>query len=249
MKIIGLIPSRLKSTRLKNKPILKIGNLPMVIHTYRRAKLCKQLNDVVICCDDIRIKKICDRYNAKSIMTSKRHINGTERIAEAYLKLKKKYDYVIDIQGDEPLINPSDIHKVIKFHIKNKKIDIVLPTIASKKKSSKNIVKVMKDKHDNAIYLSRYNLPFQFKNRNNFYLKHLSIISFKPKSLIKFYRHKQTFAEKIEGIELLRAIEIGLKVKTLILKGDSFSVDIKEHYLKAKKYIKNDKLYSIYKSK
>jgi 3-deoxy-manno-octulosonate cytidylyltransferase (CMP-KDO synthetase) len=125
MKIIGLIPSRLKSTRLKNKPLLKLGTLPMIIHTYRRAKLSKQLDDVIVCCDNVKIKKICDKYNAKSMMTSSKHSNGTERIAEAYLKLKKKYDFIIDIQGDEPLINPLDINKVISFHKKNSKTFII----------------------------------------------------------------------------------------------------------------------------
>jgi 3-deoxy-manno-octulosonate cytidylyltransferase (CMP-KDO synthetase) len=249
MKIIGLIPCRLKSTRLKNKPLLKLGTLPMIIHTYRRAKLCKQLDDVIVCCDNIKIKKICEKYNAKSMMTSSKHTNGTERIAEAYLKLKKKYDFIIDIQGDEPLINPLDINKVISFHKKNKNIDIILPTLLSRIKSSKNIVKVMKDKNNNVIYLSRYNLPFEFRAKNKSYYKHLSIISFKPSSLLKFYKHKQTPAEKAESIELLRALEIGLKIKTLSLKGNSFSVDIKEHYTKAKKYIAKDKLFLIYKEK
>ena len=247
MKIIGLIPSRLKSTRLKRKPLLRLGGIPMVIHTYLRAKLSKYLDDVVICCDDIEIKKICEKYNAKVIMTSKKHLNGTERIAEGYLKLKKKYDLIIDIQGDEPLIDPKSIDKVIIHHLKNKSADIILPTLPSRRKSSKNIVKVIKDNYNKVLYLSRYNLPFQFKNKNNKYLKHLSVISFKPQSLLKFYKSKETFAERIEKIELLRALELGMQIKTLEIFGDSFSVDIKEHYIKAKKYILKDKYYKNYK--
>ncbi len=243
MKAIGLIPSRLKSTRLKNKPLLKLGSIPMVIHTYFRAKMSKYLDEVIICCDDRKIAEECKKYKAKFIMTSKKHINGTERIAEAYQKLKKNYALILDIQGDEPLIDPKNIDKVIKFHKKNMKYDIVLPTLVSKTKSSKNIVKVIVNKNNEVMYLSRYNLPFNFKKKNSFFLKHLSIISFKPKSLIKFYKSRQLFAESIEGVELLRALELGMKIKTLILKGDSFSVDIKEHYNKAKKYIKKDKYF------
>ena len=96
------------------------------------------------------------------------------------------------------------------------------------------------------MYLSRYNLPFNFKKKNNVYLKHLSIISFRPKKLIKFSKSKATFAEQIEGVELLRALELGMKIKTTILKGDSFSIDIKEQYIKAKKYILNDKYFIEY---
>ena len=249
MRVIGLIPSRLKSSRLKHKPLLKLGSIPMVIHTYFRAKLSKELDDVIICCDDKKIKNICDKYNAKCMMTSKAHSNGTERIAEAFLKLKKKYDLVVDIQGDEPLIDPKNIDRVIKFHKSNLSADVILPTLVSTKRSSKNIVKVLVNKKKEVMYLSRYNLPFNFKEKNSFFLKHLSIISFKPNKLIHFYKSKQTFAEKIEGVELLRALELGMKIKTTILKGDSFSVDIKEQYIKAKKYILRDKYFKKYQQK
>jgi len=220
----------------------------MVIHTYFRAKLSKELDDVVICCDDKKIKKICDHYKAKCMLTSKKHVNGTERIAEGYLKIKKKYDLIIDIQGDEPLIDPLNIDNVIRFHKKNKSADIILPSMVSNKKSTKNIVKVIINKKNEVLYLSRYNLPFNFKKKNNKYLKHLSIISFKPEKLIEFYKSKETFAEKIEGVELLRALELGMNIKTIIISGDSFSVDIKEHYIRAKKYVIKDKYYLKYKN-
>lgn len=249
MKVIGLIPSRLKSSRLKNKPLLKLGSIPMVIHTYLRAKLARELDEVIICCDDKKIANECKKYNAKYILTSKKHINGTERIGEAYKKIRKKYDLIIDIQGDEPLIDPRNIDKVIKCHKKNLNSDIILPCLVSNKKSSKNIVKVLINKKEEVMYLSRYNLPFNFKGKNNSYLKHLSIISFKPKSLINFCKEKQTFAEKFEGIELLRALEMGMKIRTQILDGDSFSVDIKEQYIRAKKYILKDAFYKKYQFK
>ena len=246
MKMLGLIPSRLGSTRLKEKPLLKIGGIPIVIHTYRRAKLSKILNDLYICCDDIKIKNICDQYDAKCILTSKKHKNGTERIAEAYKKLGEKFNFIIDIQGDEPLLQPKHIDQVVNFHQKNLSADIILPTLKSFKKSGKNVVKVLVSEAKNVLYLSRENLPFEFKKKNNFFLKHLSIISFKPGALMKFYKSKETFLERAEGIELLRAIEIDLKIKTLTLKGDSFSVDIKKDLYKAKKYILKDKLFKKY---
>ena len=87
MKIIGLIPTRLNSTRLPQKALLEINNIPLVIHTYKRAKLSKKLSDVYICCDDEKIKSIAEKYGAKVMMTSKNHSNGTERINEVYKKL------------------------------------------------------------------------------------------------------------------------------------------------------------------
>ncbi len=248
MKVIGLIPSRLKSSRLKHKPLLELGSIPMVIHTYLRAKLSNELDDVIICCDDKKLVDICKKYKAKYILTKKTHLNGTERIAEAYKKIKKNYKLVVDIQGDEPLIDPKNIDQVVRFHKKNINTDIILPTLISTKKSTKNIVKVIINKKNEVMYLSRYNLPFNFKEKNNLFLKHLSIISFKPKKLLDFYNSKNTFAERIEGIELLRALELGMKIKTTVLKGDSFSVDIKEQYIKAKKYILKDKYFKKYKN-
>ena len=88
-KVIGLIPTRLSSTRLPKKPLIKINNIPLIIHTYRRAKLAKKLDDLVICCDDKKILDIAKKFNAKAILTSKKHKNGTERIFEGYKRLKK----------------------------------------------------------------------------------------------------------------------------------------------------------------
>tara|TARA_B100000795_G_C22771152_1_gene427922 strand:+ start:619 stop:1377 length:759 start_codon:yes stop_codon:yes gene_type:complete len=248
-KILGLIPVRLNSSRLNQKPLLLIKKIPLIIHTYRRAKLSKKLDELIICCDDKKILNIANKFNAKAILTSKKHKNGTERINEAYLKIKKKYDLIIDIQGDEPLINPKQIDKVIDFHLNNKDVEIVLPSLKLKNISSYNIVKVVTDKDDNVLYLSRSKIPHNFNKNSDYYLKHLSIISFKPNALKKFSSHPQTRLEKIEGIELLRALEIGLKIKTTIVPGNSFSVDIKEDFLKAKRFMEKDKLFKIYSRK
>jgi len=245
-KVIGLIPTRLSSTRLQKKPLIDINGLPLIIHTYKRAKLAKKLDDLVICCDDEAIINVAKKFNAKAILTSKKHNNGTERIYEGYLKLKKKYDLIIDIQGDEPLISPNQIDQVIKFHLKNLKSEIILPSLKSKDISSYNIVKVVTDVDDNVIYLSRSKIPHGFIKKSKYYLKHLSIISFLPDSLKKFSTSPQTKLEKIEGIELLRALEIGLRMKTIILRGNSFSVDIKKDLKKAKRFIKKDKFFKLY---
>ena len=101
---------------------------------------------------------------AEAVMTRQDHINGTERISEGYLRLKKKFDLVVDIQGDEPLIDPINIDKVIRFHKRNLSADIVLPTLISSVRSSKNIVKVIVNKKNYVMYLSRYNLPYNFSH-------------------------------------------------------------------------------------
>ena len=247
MKIIGLIPSRINSSRLPQKPLLEIEGIPLVIHTYRRAKLSKKLDDIFICCDDEKIMNVAKKFKAKAIMTSSHHTNGTERICEAYLKIKKKYDFIVDVQGDEPLISPYHIDQVVDFHLKNKNMDIILPHLQVENLNNPNIVKIVTDKKDNVLFLSRAQIPFAFKLPSKKIKKHLSIISFSPQALIKYSKAKKTNLEQIEDIELLRALEIGLKIKTLKMKGDSFSVDIIKDLKNAKLRMKDDKIFKIYK--
>ncbi len=247
MKVLGLIPTRLGSKRLPSKPLLEIDKIPLIIHTYKRAKMAKLLDDVVICCDDKKIIKIAKKFQANSMLTSKKHKNGTERIYEGYKKINKKYDLIIDIQGDEPLIDPNHIDQVIKFHKKNKSSDIILPNLKISYGDNNNIVKVLTDINNNVLFLSRSKLPLEFRSNNKFYKKHLSIISFKPNALKKFNKFKKTPLEKSEDVELLRALEIGLKIKTVELKGDSFSIDVLDDYKKAIEKFKKDKFSKNYK--
>lgn len=245
--ILGLIPTRLNSTRLPQKALLSINNIPLVVHTYKRSKLAKKLDDLYICCDDEKIFNTVKKFGVKVLMTSKHHQNGTERICEAYKKLGKKYDLVVDIQGDEPLVSPHHINDVVNHHLKNFDSDIILPVLKAKAKNNTNIIKVVTDKKNKVLYLSRANIPFVFKRSNNYMYKHLSIISFKPNALINFSKHKKTRLESIEDIELLRALEIGLTIKTIKLDGDSFSVDIFEDYVRANKNMPKDKFFKLYK--
>ena len=153
MRILGLIPSRIGSKRLQAKALLPINGYPLIVHVYKRANLSKMLNDVYVCCDDRKIYETVNRYGGKAILTSKKHKNGTERIAEGYKILKKKYDLIIDIQGDEPLINPKHINDVINFHKKNFNIDIIVSSLKIKNSQNENIVKVIKDKNKNVLYI------------------------------------------------------------------------------------------------
>tara|TARA_Y100000768_G_C23955733_1_gene672668 strand:+ start:108 stop:851 length:744 start_codon:yes stop_codon:yes gene_type:complete len=246
MKVLGLIPTRLGSTRLPSKPLLEINGIPLIIHTYKRAMLSKKFDDIIICCDDKKILDVAKKFKAKCVLTSKHHNNGTERITEVLLKQKNSYDLIVDIQGDEPLISPDHIDKVIDFHRKNFSADIILPTLKIKLADNQNLIKVVTDKKNNVLYLSRAKIPLEFKKKNSFYKKHLSIISFKKNALIKYSSSKKSNLEKIEDIELLRALEIGLKIKTINLIGDSFSVDVMEDFIKAKEKFKSDKIFKKY---
>ena len=176
-KILGLIPTRLNSQRLPQKALMPINGIPLVVHTYKRAKLSKKLDEVFICCDDTKIFKTVKKFGAKAIMTSKYHKNGTERIFEAYKSLNKDYDFIVDIQGDEPLVSPYHIDEVSNFHEKNQDADIILPTLKVKTKNNTNIIKVIKDLKNYVIYLSRGNIPFEYKDVTTKVDKHLSLVT------------------------------------------------------------------------
>ena len=247
--VLALIPTRLNSRRLPAKSLLPINNLPLVMHVYKRTLLSKKIKEAYICCDDKKIQREVRKYGAKVIMTSKHHRNGTERICEAFKKIgnNNKYKFVIDVQGDEPLISPNHIDKVVEFHEKNLDADIVLPSLKVKPTNNTNLVKLVSNSKNEVMYISRANIPYEFKNKSKNLKKHLSIISFKPQALLMYGKSKLSEIEKIEDIELLRALDIGLKIKNLNLKGDSFSVDVFEDYSKAQIKIKKDKYFKFYK--
>ena len=244
--IIGLIPSRLNSTRLHQKPLIEIDGLPIVVHTFKRAQLSKKLNKVIVCTDSEKIFQVIKKHGGEAIITSDKHINGTERIAEVAKKFKNA-DLYVDIQGDEPLVNPNDIDEVIAFHQKNiKKFEIVVPSHPVLKADTKYSVKLISSISGKVLYFSRAEIPFTYNHRPEFYLKHLSIVSFKPSALQNFSKLPRSKLENIEGIELLRAIENDISVGTFIIDGNSFAVDVKEDLIKAIEVLPKDKFRKLY---
>lgn len=263
MKVIGLIPVRLESTRLPNKALLEIRGLPLIVHTMKRAQLAKSLTDVYVCTDSLDIAMIIKGHGGKVLMTGNHHVNGTERIAEAAMYLADMYldgcigqvDLIVDIQGDEPLINPDHIDMVVNQHLELLMINeagpssIVLPClrIDTNQAATQNIVKVVSS-GSKVVYLSRAQVPSPFRGGEKMFLKHLSIISFTPTALKKFASivPQKDSLEMTEGIELLRAVTYGIPIHTVILDGDSFSVDVLEDYQRAVQQMSSDQTFEKY---
>ena len=242
--ILGLIPSRLKSTRLFEKPLLKIDGLPVIIHTMKRAMLSKKIDDLYVCTDSNKIAELVKKNGGKYIITSSKHKNGTERIAEGIKKISIKPSLVVDIQGDEPTISPKDIDKVISFHLKNLNYDIVVPHTLIENSFNHNRVKIISNREGNIVYMSRQNI---LNNNKKLKLKkHLSIISFKSSVLKKFKKLGQSYLEKIEGIELLRALENGYNLGTIKLNSKAHPIDVKKDIIQVKKFFKKDKYRKLY---
>ena len=244
--ILGLIPSRLNSKRLKEKPLMLIDQLPIVVHAFKRAKLSKKLDEVIVCTDHRKIVEVVKKYGGHAILTSKKHKNGTERIYEVAKKFKKA-KLIVDIQGDQPLIDPKAIDLTVDFHKKNKHFDIVLPsTPITSDIENRNLVKSTFTSKGKLLYFSRAKTPFKYKKINFSYYKNLSIISFKPKALKTFFYSEMGPIEKIEGIELMRALENNLSIGTFVVKGSDFAVDVNEDLMKAMDLMPRDKIRKLY---
>jgi len=242
MNIIGLIPVRLESSRLPNKAILEIAEIPMILHVAKRAQLSQSLDRVVVCTDSYKICDMCVENEIEIVLTKNVHTNGTERIAEAANILNLDDETIIvDIQGDEPLLKPYMIDNVADYLVKNKCFDIVVPFIEIFGKELYSRVKLVTS-GNSVVYMSRKNIPYPFL-KDTVYKKHLSIIAFRMDALSKFAASKPTPLEEIEGIELLRAIEIGLKVGTFEEYGETLSVDTIEDYERVQRLMIRDEIY------
>ena len=245
MRVLALLPARLDSVRIHQKLLKKINNIPIILHTAFRTKLCNLIDDVIICTDSKEISKLCKKNNFRTLFTKKNLSNGTERIASIINKIKA--DLIIDVHADEAILNPNNLAKLIKFHKKNlNKFDIVVPHKKNKSHVDKNVVKLIFLSNKKVIYFSRSAAPFHFRSKNKFFFHHLDYISFKPTALKKFKKFKIGELEKIEGIELLRAIENELKIGTFEIKTDTFSINTKNDLRLARKKFKEDKFFNKY---
>ena len=244
-KCIGLIPSRLSSTRLPGKALADIAGMPLVVHTAKRSMMAEHLEEVFVCTDSEKIASACDEYGIKTIMTSETCINGTERIAEAVQALDA--EYFVDIQGDEPLIDPKHIDAVTDclFNLPDK-YDIVLPVLKVPYSASDSIVRVQVSKSNRVMTLSRANIPHIYNHNPQHIFKHLSIVGFTRKSLLKYSNLYQTHNESVESVELLRALENDMSILALPLNGDSFSVDLQDDLDRARLAMINDAYYGKY---
>lgn len=242
-KVWGLIPARLGSSRLNGKALKLLHGLPMVIHVAKRARLARNLDRVLICTDSEKILQASIKYGIEACVTSSDCKNGTERIIHAKRLLQiPDEDIIIDIQGDEPLVSPDTIDDVITA---SKQVlgnyDIVLPHQLDALENKKNIVKVVAS-GDRVLYLTRSDTPFPFVE-DRLLKKHLSVIGFSGASLERFSRLDEGELEKIEGVELLRALEGGMNIYTFPQQVHSFSVDIQEDFERAERVLRTCPLF------
>ena len=239
--IIGIIPARFGSTRLPGKPLINIKEKPMIQRVYEQTMKSKYISKVIVATDDKRIFNEVRSFGGICVMTSKKHKSGTDRIAEA--AKNERCSIVVNIQGDEPFIDPANIDKAIEPLLKNKNLNV--STLAVRISDfdelyDSNNVKVVLDKYKNALYFSRLAIPFDefivnnlkgLPNRKAFY-KHIGLYVYRKNFLLKLSKMKVSYLEKSEKLEQLRILENGEKIKVVLTKKDSFSIDTKEDLMK-----------------
>ncbi len=231
-KLICIIPARMGSSRFPGKPLSKIMGKELIHHVYENCAKSKLFQFVAIATPDKEIEDFCNHIGANYIHTSNEHVRASDRCSEALNFLEKKgskFDIFTMVQGDEPLVNAETIDKITKSLILNKNIVCAngLGTISKNELENKNCIKVLVDKNDDAIYMSRNKIPYEpIVNVN--VGKQICVIPFKTEFLKKYNNLEETLLEKSESIDMLRVIENGYKVKMIKVKGDFHPVDVKE---------------------
>ena len=226
MNFIVVIPARYKSKRLPGKPLVSIGKLPMIVRTYNQCIKVVNQNKIFVATDNFKIKKVCDKYNIKTIMTSASCLTGTDRVAEVAKKIR--CDFYINVQGDEPFFYPNDLKKLIKEALKNPKQIINGYSEIKDKKLFYNssIPKVVFDNQKYLLYMSRGPIPSSKEMRLKKGWRQICAYSFPREALKNFNKQKvKTKLEAIEDIEILRFIELDKKVKMVKLSQNSYAVD------------------------
>ena len=235
MRIVAVIPARFSSTRFAAKVLAKDTGKFLIQHTYEQACLAKLPEKVIIAADNEKVVAAAETFGAECILTSVEHKSGTDRIAEAVADLD--VDIIINLQADEPEIDPGNIDHLARLLIDNP--DYPMATLSADFQNAKqvadpNIVKVITDCNNNAIYFSRFPIPYDREKTGvgdvQNYLRHLGIYAYRRQFLLKITTLPQTPLEKIEKLEQLRAIENGFKILVGKVEHTCDGIDTPEQY-------------------
>lgn len=244
MKIIGVIPSRLESSRLPDKALIDIEGLPMVVHVFKRAQLASSLKEVFVATDNKRIYDTIIRHGGKAVMTSSGHCTGTDRIAEAVKDISA--DIVVNIQGDEALLNPEHIDKVVRPLVEDAHLQIAVLVTPYSVKNSFSDIKAVLDLNNDILYCSRSDLPSSARTEVDAMWKMCFIVPFRKDFLLKYTSWKQTPLENIEFNEYLRILEHGYKIRAVPVDNAHISVDTPQDLVKVRELMKADKIKHMY---
>jgi 3-deoxy-manno-octulosonate cytidylyltransferase (CMP-KDO synthetase) len=229
MKAIGVIPARYASSRLPGKPLAEIAGKTMIEHVYHRALAAKSLAAVYIATDDQRIFDAVVAFGGQVVMTREDHRSGTDRIAESVQGLD--VDIVVNVQGDEPLLDPSEIDAVVAPF--DERPDLAMATLAvpvadPRDIADPSVVKVVTDLRGDALYFSRHPIPYYRSGETGERLKHIGLYAYRKDFLLTYASLPPSPLEQLEQLEQLRVLENGYRIHVVLTHQDAVSVDTPE---------------------
>ncbi len=247
MNIIGVIPARYASTRFPGKPLFKIAGKPLIQHVVERCQRAKLLSKVIVATDDARIREVAEGF-CHVVMTSAQHPSGTDRVAEVVRR--EDCDAAVNIQGDEPLIEPEVIDSVAGALQDAEMSTAATPIRVAADYESPNVVKVVVNKAGRALYFSRRTIPYVREAANRsiseqmaafVFLKHLGIYGYRREALLKLVQFPVSALENAEKLEQLRALDNGMEIGVVQVDYESVGVDTPEDVARVEGLLKSGK--------
>jgi 3-deoxy-manno-octulosonate cytidylyltransferase (CMP-KDO synthetase) len=247
--IIGVIPARYGSTRFPGKPLALIAGRPMVQHVYERAQRARLLTDIVVATDDDRIRQAVENFGGRAVMTSQAHSTGTDRVAE--IAGSTDAPLYVNIQGDEPLIDPAFIDKCAELISSGAQMSTLVSRIETRNHLlDQNVVKVVIDRSGHAIYFSRHAIPFPRKYLDagrdvdlgaSTYLRHVGVYGYTKDTLLTLAEAGRCEMEDLESLEQLRALYLGVRIRVGFVGAATPCVDVPEDIEAVERLIKAGK--------
>jgi 3-deoxy-D-manno-octulosonate cytidylyltransferase len=234
-----IIPARYGSSRLEGKPLLEACGKPIIQWVWEKGCKCKGIDRVIVATDDERIFNACKKFGAEVEMTSTEHKSGSDRIAEVAGR-HPEIAYIINVQGDEPLIEPANIELVRKGVVEDDRADISTLVREIKDEAeinNPNLVKCVFDLNGYAMYFSRSKIPYERNTGKSKFYGHLGIYGYKKEALFKMTKLEQTPCEKAESLEQLRALQNGMKIKVAVVDNAPVGIDTMEDFEKFKQLV------------
>ncbi|MFP4198496.1 MAG: 3-deoxy-manno-octulosonate cytidylyltransferase [Halanaerobium sp.] len=227
LKTAAVIPARYASTRFPGKALAEIMGQPMIVRVLQAVEKCELIDEIYVATDDLRIKTAVEEAGGKAIMTSAQHQSGTDRIAEAAQEIES--DLIVNVQGDEPLIKAESIARALKPFQKDKKLKMstLKRRISAVEAKNPDLVKVITDKNNYALYFSRSLIPYYRDTEpdEREYFQHIGLYVYRRDFLLQYAGMERTALEKAESLEQLRALENGFKIKVLETEAKLIGVD------------------------
>lgn len=227
MKAVVVIPARYGSTRFPGKPLALIGGTPVIEHVWRKAVESRAAGRVIIATDDKRIYETVTGFGGECYMTAAEHRSGSDRIGEVAGRIEA--DVIVNVQGDEPFIDPEVIDAVVYAMGKEDPPDIstaAVPIMDEAQYNDPDIVKVVMDRHGNALYFSRSPIPYGWVDGAEYPMRHLGLYAYSKETLLRFVSMHPGTLERLENLEQLRALENGMRIAVVRIDNVNQSIGI-----------------------